>query len=101
MYGKPGEATAVYHDDVNKDHPIWLVESRNDIPQPGSYSHFHWLGAPDKAKDLVIGNIYQGYFLKLLAVKTFYFRHGGEEILIRPGSDPASHVNIVGSFPGY
>ena len=99
--GKSGEATAVYHDDDKNDHPLWLVESRNDIPQPGPYSHFHWLGKPKNAKKLKIGKIYYGYFLKLRAVKTFYFEHGGEKILIRRGIDIASHVNVVASFPGY
>jgi len=36
--GEPNQPTFVFHQD---DHPIWLVQSRNDIPQPGSYSHFH------------------------------------------------------------
>lgn len=98
IYGKSGEATVVHH---QEDHPIWLVKSRNDIPQPGPYSHFHWEEGPDKASGLVSGTSFYGYFLKLLAVKTFYFRHGGEDILIRPGIDIASHVNIVASFPGY
>lgn len=28
-----------------------------------------------------------------------YFRHFGEDILVMPGIDIATHVNIVGSFP--
>ena len=30
------------HSGVNgDDHPVWMIRSRNDIPQPGSYTHFH------------------------------------------------------------
>lgn len=84
------------------DHPIWLVKSRNDIPQPGSFSHFHWLGDPQGASELVEGEGYEGYILELQAVNTFYFRHSsGEELLVMPRIDISTHVNIVGSFPGY
>jgi len=93
--GKPGQATFLYH--VADDHPVWLVESRSDIPQPGAYSHFHWT---DEADGLVEDAIYDGYFLELQATERFYFRHAGEAILVRPGLDTATHVNIVGSFPG-
>lgn len=86
----------VYHND---DHPIWLVQSRSDIPQPGSFSHFHWLGPPDAAGDLVPGVAYDGYMLELKAVETFYFRHSGEDVLVRPGIDTSTHVNLAGSFP--
>jgi hypothetical protein len=40
--GQPANAQFLYH--VPDDHPVWLVE-RADIPQPGAYGHFHWLGA--------------------------------------------------------
>lgn len=40
----PADAVFVSHSGVNgNDHPIWLIPSRNDIPQPGSYTHFHWI----------------------------------------------------------
>lgn len=40
----PAEAVFVSHSGVNgDDHPIWLINSRNGIPQPGSYTHFHWV----------------------------------------------------------
>ena len=97
MRGKPGEANFVYHDG---DHPIWLVFGRDEIPQPGAYGHFHWLGEPQSAGDLTEDdNPYAGYFLQLRAVKRFYFRHADEDILVVPGLDIATHINIVSSFP--
>ena len=40
----PAEAVFISHSGVNgNDHPIWLINSRNGIPQPGSYTHFHWI----------------------------------------------------------
>lgn len=96
--GVPGVATFVYHE--HGDHPLWLV-GRDEIPQPGGYSHFHWTGAPGMAMDLVPGEVRQGYYLELTAKDTFVFRHGGDEILVVPGLDLASHLNLVTSFPGF
>ena len=96
--GKFGKARFVYH---YNDHPIWLVNSRNDIPQPGGYSHFHWLGLPDMAKELEENEEYNGYFLELRAVRKFVFKHHGTETMVRPGVDLATHLNIITSFPGY
>lgn len=111
LRGKPGEATFLYH---NADHPVWLVGSRNDIPQPGSYAHFHWI--TDQSTDprpvtdprcnaatpeeLESGTTCPGYFLELRALKRFAFQHGGERILVDPGVDIATHLNIVASVPG-
>jgi hypothetical protein len=40
----PAEAVFISHSGVNgDDHAIWLINSRNGIPQPGSYTHFHWI----------------------------------------------------------
>lgn len=96
--GGDKKPTFVYHQD---DHPIWLVESRNDIPQPGSFSHFHWIGDPQGAGGLVEGEKFDGYILELQAVDEFYFRHNNEDLLVMPGIDISTHVNIVGSFPGF
>jgi hypothetical protein len=109
--GKPvTEATLVYH--VEGDHPTWLVD-RAAIPQPGSYSHFHWTGATDHGS---IGNILPGYLLQLTAADTFCFVHNDASmfdptktceddanngVIVRPGMDIATHVNIVGSYPGF
>lgn len=98
LKGKQGHATFVY---LSSDHPVWLVESRNDIPQPGAFSHFHWLGEPMTASELNQGGNYDGYFLELQALDKFYLRHGGEDVLVMPGIDISTHVNIVGSFPGF
>lgn len=96
LRGKPGKATFVFH---RMDHPIWLVDNRSDIPQPGAFSHFHWLSGPEMAEDLVHGQPYEEYFIELRAINTFAFLHGGEHIPVFPGTDISTHVNIVGSFP--
>lgn len=96
--GVPGAATFVYH--AHGDHPLWLV-GRGEVPQPGGYSHFHWLGEPAMAMALVPGEVRDGYYLELTAKDRFVFRHGGDEILVTPGLDLATHLNLVTSFPGY
>jgi hypothetical protein len=96
LRAKPGKAVFVHHD---MDHPLWLVESRTEIPQPGGFSHFHWLGGPEHAHELVMEQEYSGYFLELTALKKFAFDHGGEQIPVSPGLDLATHLNIVASFP--
>ncbi len=94
--GIQGEATFVFHEN---DHPIWLVGSRADIPQPGAFSHFHWFGGPAGAGELVEETPYSGFFLELKAVRKFAFLHAGQIIPVSPGIDIATHVNLVGSFP--
>jgi hypothetical protein len=102
-------ATFVYH--VETDHPTWLVD-RDAIPQPGSYSHFHW---SDTADHPSLGSTHAGYLLQLDAADTFCFVHGdaasfdsrltcendaNDGVIVRPGIDIATHLNIVGSYPG-
>ena len=94
--GVPGSATFVYNE--MGDHPLWLVD-RDQIPQPGGYSHFHWLDAPTKAMDLVEGMTYEGYFLELRAKDTFAFKNGDDLVIVRPGIDLATHLNLVTLFP--
>jgi hypothetical protein len=96
LRGKQGRATFLYH---NADHPVWLVDSRNDIPQPGAFSHFHWLGQPQHPDGLVAGQPYEGYFLELFAVRRFAFEHAGERLPVSPGFDLRTHLNIVTSVP--
>ena len=40
-----------------------------------------------------------GCMFQLEAVDRFYFRHNDEIILVVPGIDISTHVNIVGSPP--
>ncbi len=96
LRGKPGSATFVFHE---MDHPLWLVDSRADIPQPGAFAHFHWLGMPEMPEGLVMGAKFEGYFLELYAIKSFAFMHDGQLIPVKPGIDIATPVNIVSSFP--
>jgi len=106
LRGQRGTGTFLYH--VMGEHPVWLVR-RSDIPQPGGYSHFHWLGSahpmPNESRN--------GYFLELTALDTFCFVHhehaevptspanceGHAGVIVTPGLDLATHLNIVASFP--
>ena len=56
------------------DHPTWLVD-RADIPQPGAFSHFHFLGADP----LQAAEMRNGYFLELQATDRFCFVHHAVE----------------------
>ena len=106
LAGQPIGAVFLYQ--VDDDHPVFLV-LRPDIPQPGAYAHFHWLGnlpAPELSAS--------GYLLQLTAVDTFCFihdmavaagaKHGktcreNAGVAVVPGIDIATHLNIVTSFP--
>lgn len=108
----PGHATFLYH---HQDHPVWLVHQRQDIPQPGAFTHFHWVtpfgtdprlntttslvGRCDavEAGQLVPGAMCQGYFLELKAVRHFVFKDHDSEVDVQPGIDTATHTNIVAS----
>lgn len=55
--GRPGVAKFVSHSGVNgHDHPVWLV-NRVDIPQPGAFSHFHWIGADSSDQRALMGDV--------------------------------------------
>ncbi len=110
LRGKPAVgAIYVYHE--MGDHHTFLVE-RADIPQPGTYSHFHWSGS----NPMITGETKNGFFLELKALDTFCFVHHQADmfdetltceddtnngVIVRPGEDIATHVNIVGSYPGF
>ena len=117
MNGRPGEAKFLYHDGVNgNDHPVWMV-NRVDIPQPGSFTHFHWIGE-DSTDPRAPGDVpYQcdvdmageldnnaenvvcpGWFLQIKAVEKFAFQHGNEVVPVRPGIDNATHLNLVTNY---
>lgn len=102
LSGQKASAAFLYH--VMPDHPVWLVDRRS-IPQPGAYTHFHWLG------DLhpMAGEQRDGYLLELQAIDTFCFVHeeappapgrcaqiGG--VRVAPGLDTATHTNIASSY---
>jgi len=112
----PAVAKFLYHDGVNgEDHPVWLV-NRADIPQPGGFTHFHWISQDstdpgsvdvpaacnaDNANELVgmAENQYcPGWFLEIKAVREFAFDHGGEKVVVRPGLDNATHLNLVTNY---
>jgi hypothetical protein len=104
LNGKPAKGTFLYQ--VPPDHPVFLVD-RGDIPQPGAFGHFHWLGGQPSP-----GQVVAGYLLQLTAVDRFCFIHDGAPdatsdrtcrenggVNVDPGIDIATHVNIVTSRP--
>lgn len=116
-----GEARYLFHTGVNgDDHPVWLT-NRANIPQPGpGSSHYHWISNNptvrpattdprigsinplcnvDDAAMLTPNTICLGWHLQLYAVRKFAFQHGGETIPVIPGSDNATHLNVVTNFP--
>jgi len=103
--GAPTEATYLYQ--TGNDHPVFLL-GRARITQPGSPSHFHWLGAATPTLRQTV----PGYLLQLTAVDKFCFIHHGADaatpnrtcqanggINVDHGADIATHLNIVGSAP--
>jgi hypothetical protein len=113
----PGQAKFLYHEGVNgDDHPVWMV-NRVDIPQPGSNTHFHWIGrdstdprAPDVPNICDQNNAGQlesagaadqlchGWFLEIEAVMEFAFQHGNEVVPVYPGIDNTTHLNLVTNY---
>lgn len=92
LHGIPMSATFIAPGTEQK-HPTWCVDPA-DLPEQRGYSHFHWLGLPAHAHDLVPGNTYDGFLLKLTARETFYFPHHGD-FVVTPGIDTVTHANIV------
>ena len=105
LNGTPIAATFLYQ--TMDDHPVFLVR-RADIPQPGSPSHFHWLGPVMPIPRQTMN----GYMLQLTAVDRFCFIHHGAEaasgarscrdnggVPVDPGADIATHLNVVASPP--
>ena len=78
-------------------HPQWCVDPA-DLPRQPGFSHFHWLGSPEHAKDLIVGQEYDGYLLKLTARDRFFFDHHGG-FLVTPGIDEVTHANILTDCP--
>lgn len=129
MRGQPGAAKFVSHSGVNgDDHPLWLVNRAEEtsapatgmvIPQPGSFTHFHWItttstdpravivsaecdknnaGQLETEAPSAVDEVCQGWFLQIKAVRKFAFEHGGELIPVRPGMDNRSHLNLLTNF---
>ncbi|MCA9896642.1 MAG: hypothetical protein H6654_04880 [Ardenticatenaceae bacterium] len=96
LQGVPVQATLL--DKPEGDHPQWCI-NKQDMPRQRGYSHFHWLGAPEHAGDLQIGEVYDGYLLKLTARATFFFEHHGG-FLVTPGIDTETHANVVTNCEG-
>lgn len=103
--GAPVKASFLYQ--IGEDPPMFLL-ARADLTQPGSPSHFHWLGSLMPAGNPPA----PGYLLQLTAVDRFCFIHhaasaaspgrscrenGG--VPVDPGTDVATHLNVVASPP--
>ena len=78
--------------DVSGLHPVWCLDP-DDIPRSPGYTHFHWTGEPEFSSALGVGDVKDGYLLKLTAIDSFFFEHG--DFPITPGIDYDSHYNIV------
>lgn len=113
IYGVPMKAKLVAGPPMQM--PIWCVNAA-DLPREQGFSHFHWLGNPQCGMDLVVGQTYTGFLLKLTAIDTFFFTMNmsggtcgdmsgdmggnmggnmGGGTLVTPGIDDYSHYNIV------
>lgn len=129
MRGLPGAAKFISHDGINgDDHPIWMVNRAEEasapapgmvIPQPGSYTHAHWItrtstdprysdvldpcnkqkaGQLEDQDPTAVNEVCQGWFLQITAKRNFAFKHGGEIIPVRRGVDNRSHLNTVTNY---
>ncbi len=96
IQGVPAQATVVGIDGTNMGMSQFCVSAATKSRLVG-YSHFHWLGDPPDDMGLVLGQTYSGYLLKLTALTTFYFHHHPNDtpILVTPGIDTTSHVNVT------
>lgn len=115
----PGVAKFLYHIGVNgNDHPVWMV-NRVDIPQKGSFTHFHWITSTSTDLRPVVENGFCdknnasqletqppsavdeycfGWFLEIKAQMEFAFEHGNEVVPVRKGIDNATHLNLVTNY---
>lgn len=113
----PSEAIFVFHEGEKDDHPVWLLD-RIQIPQPGSFTHFHWITAQSNldprsisvpqscnvsgANQLTVdenGEACPGWLIQIRAVREFAFEHGDEIVPVRPGLDNATHLNLITNVP--
>ena len=113
---RPGEAKFLFHTGVNgEDHPVWLV-NRVQIPQPGGYTHFHWITSasndpraaqvPQECEADTAGALEggaedvtcPGWFMQITAVQSFAFEHGNEIVPVHRGADNATHVNLLTNY---
>lgn len=105
IQGQPVKAALLY--EPMHDHPVFVVP-RADMPQPGAYAHFHWVGGVMPQPFLPV----DGYLMQLTAMNRFCFIHhdagmasadascrdnGG--VPVRPGLDIATHLNVVAAPP--
>jgi hypothetical protein len=90
LKGVPMQAEYLGHE--MDQHPTWCVEPA-DLPKEPGYSHFHWLNESSHADGLAVGEVYDGYLLKLNAIETFFFDHHGG-FLVEPGIDQITHMNV-------
>lgn len=112
----PGEAKFLFHNGLNgEDHPVWMA-NRVQIPQPGSYTHFHWITStsndprssevPQECEAQSAGElegvaeniICPGWFMQITVVESFAFQHGNEIVPVKPGKDNATHLNLLTNY---
>ena len=89
---------ATYCGQPRDEHPAWVIDPR-EMPRRLGFTHFHWEGdKPSDEEDGDIGEIFDGYLLKLTAVDTFWFDHHGK-FLVTPGIDFETHANVFAKCP--
>lgn len=113
IHGRPGEASAPSTIGVSDDHLRWALLDRSEIPQPGSYTYFEWIGSnstdprawpipfecdPTGYASESLIPLCPGWFLQIRAIRHFAFERGDEMIPIRPGIDNRTHLNIVSTY---
>ncbi len=91
LHGIPTSAKLL--DNTSGQHPVWCVDAE-DLPRQPGYTHFHWLDAAEHAGGLMVGDVYNGYLLKLTARDAFFFDHHGG-FFVDPGIDYQTHQNVV------
>ena len=92
--------------------------NRVDIPQKGSFTHFHWVTPsgsdlraydetyPEQCDVKMAGQLEDnaenitcpGWFLEIKAEMEFAFEHGNEVVPVRKGIDNATHLNLVTNY---
>ena len=91
--------------------------NRVQIPQPGSYTHFHWITStsndprssevPQECEAQSAGAleangaanmVCPGWFMQITAEESFAFQHGNEIVPVMPGKDNATHLNLLTNY---
>ena len=45
-----------------------------------------------------VNDVCDGWYLRLFAIREFVFEHGGEKIVVSPGADNSTHLNLLTNY---